>query len=89
MLVFGVLLKIPGAVFRGSYAQRANFVRQCTEMVIKMNARRTIRDSIRDRNIPALGQQEEVLNTVPGSKVLVYREKGGWKPYTLVRVRAN
>lgn len=66
MLVFGVHPKLPGAGFRGSYAKRAHIVRECTKAVIKMKARRMVRDSIRPRNIPSLGEQNKIRETVCG-----------------------
>ncbi len=89
MLVFGILPKIPGAGHRGSMAERANVVRQCTNLVVQMNAKRILRDSMRPRNVPSVIESEKVRTAPPGSKVIVYREKGGWTPYTLVRVREN
>lgn len=38
MIVFVVVPKLPGAGPRGTMAQRANVIRQCTAHVIKMNA---------------------------------------------------
>lgn len=89
VLVFGVHLKIPGAGPRGSMAERANVIRECTHLVIEHRAKRMIRDSIRNRNQPDLAAQERVRTCRPGSQVLVYREKGGWTPYRLVRVVDN
>lgn len=52
MLVFCLLSKIPDAGFRGSMVERANIIRECSKIVVQMNARRIVRDSIRGRKVP-------------------------------------
>lgn len=89
MLVFGILRKLPGAVFRGSMAERANIIRECIERVVQLKAQQVLRDSIRKHNVPSVAELEKVRRTEPGSKVLVFREKESWRKYTLVRLRQN
>ena len=54
---------------------------------MQINARRLIRESSRPLQQPSLAELEKVKTTALGTQFLVYREKDGWKPYTLVRVR--
>ncbi len=58
-------------------------------MVVKMKARRALRDSMRTRNVPSVTEIEKVRNLQPGRDVLAYRETEGWTPCTFVRVRSN
>jgi len=88
-LVFGIYPKIPGAGHRGTMAQRANIIRECTAEVTKMKARRLLRDSTRSRNSPNAAAIEKIRSLPAGQEVLVFREPGGWIPYTLVRVVRN
>lgn len=55
-LVFGIHPKIPGAGHSGSLAQRANIIRETTNMVIKMKARRFLRDFMRTNNSPSMAE---------------------------------
>lgn len=89
MLVFSVLPKLPGAGHRGAIAERANIIREFTRKDIQMNAKRVVRDSIRSRNKISRKDIEEVKRTVPGSRVLVYREDKILLPYAFVRVRES
>ncbi len=61
-LVFGVYPKLPGSGIRGTMAERAHIIRQCTVMVVKMRNRRLIKDLIRSRNVPSVGEIEKVRN---------------------------
>lgn len=85
-LVFGVFPKIPGARNRGSMAERANVIRECTQIVMQLNARHKVRDSMKNRNSPSIIEIERIRALEPGQKVLVHQEKVGWTPFTLVRV---
>lgn len=89
-MVFGVYPKLPGSGPRGSMAERARIISECTKLAERMKARRVIRDSMRITKSP---NQEEILalrRLPPGSFVLVYREKKKmWMKYKLVSVSEN
>lgn len=80
--------KIPGGGNRGTYAQRAQIVPECTKLVTKMKARRMIRDASKLRNSVNSEHIEEVRRLAPGAPVLVYREKEGWA-HNLAKVDCN
>lgn len=88
-LVFGVHPKLPGGGNRGSYAQRAKIVSECTKLAIKMKARRIIRDGAKRQNSLNGVDIETVRRLAPGSQVLVYREKKGWVKYTMAKIDGN
>lgn len=64
--VFGVFPKIPGARHRGSMAERAKVIRECTQIVIKMNARRKLRESTKLRHTPSIAEIEKLRAIEPG-----------------------
>ena len=84
--VFGVYPKLLGGGHRGDIAKRAQIIRQCTELVIKMKERKLLRDSSRLRNTKTIKQMEKVKPLPPGHPVFVERGKNRWKRYTLVRI---
>lgn len=86
-LVFGVYPKIHGGGLRGTMLQRASIIRDCTNNVTKMKARRTLRDAVMLRNTASCLEMQKVSQLPPGHNVLVFRENEGWKRYTMVRVR--
>ena len=88
-LVFGVYPKILGAGPRGTMAKRSKIIRECINLVIKLLARRTIRDSTREKSTASVSQMNKARNLPSGHELLVYREKHGWKLYTLVRDNNN
>ena len=88
-MVFGVHPKLPGGGNRGSYAQRAKIVSDCTKLVVKMRARRIVRDAGKRQNSVNGIDIETIRRAAPGSKVQVYREKIGWKEYILAKVEGN
>lgn len=54
-----------------------------------MNARTLLAEIIRLRNTPSGAEQDKFRQVAPGAKVLIYREKVGWTPNTLVRARKS
>lgn len=88
-LVYGLYPKIPGAGPRGSMAERANIIRECTKLVLRMKAKRIVNESKKIRNSPSMNEIEKVRTLPPGSEVLVYREELGWKKYPFVRTIGN
>lgn len=88
-MVFGVYPKLPKSGNRGSMAERARIISECTALATKLKSRRIIKDSIRKYHSPSSIEIEKVRRLVPGSDVLVYREKEGWKRYELSSVEGN
>lgn len=71
--VFGIHTKLPGVGQARTMAARANKIRECTQVVIQIKARRLIRDSTRPRNSPSMEEVYKVRHLPPGSQVIVYR----------------
>lgn len=71
-LVFGIYPKIPGERCRRTMIERANIIKNCTEIVRKMKAKRTICDASRQSNFRILEETRKVSKTPPGYNVLVY-----------------
>lgn len=69
-MVFGVYLKHPGSENRVNREKRAHITNQCTELFIKINFRRMIRDSSRPRSINSQEEMEKVRNLAPGKEAL-------------------
>ncbi len=88
-MVFGIVPKIPGAGHRGTVAERANIIRECTAILLRMPARKTMRDSTQASNSASTAECETVRRLPTGSTVPVFCEKVGWQPYTMVRVVEN
>ena len=88
-LVFGVHPKIPGSGPRGTMAQRAHIVRECTKIAATAKARNNLIQSSRLRNIADIRRSDEIRKLQPGCTILVYRENFGWKTYELVRCIEN
>ena len=57
------------------------------QLVKQVDALLLIRESSRARQQQSLVELEKAKTAALGARVLVYREKDGWKPYTLVRAR--
>ena len=88
-LFFGVYPKLPGGGHRGYMDKRVQIIRQYSELVIKMKARKMVRDSARLRNTTSMKEMEKIKRLRPGNPVYVEREKRRWTKYTLVRVMGN
>jgi len=88
-MVFGVHPKLPGGGNRGTYAQRAKIVSDCTKLAKKMKARRILRDGARLKNSVSSAVIETIRRIPPGSPILVHREKEGWMKYVLAKVDGN
>lgn len=73
MLVFGINQKIPSGICRGTMIETANIIKDCTKIVTKMKAKRTIRDASRQKNSPSLEDIQKVSKLPRGHTVLVYR----------------
>lgn len=85
--MFGIYSKITGGRCQKNLIERAKISRECTEIVRKIKAKRVIRDASRQRNASSIKEIQKVSTLPPGHAVLVYREKTGWQPYELVRIR--
>lgn len=69
--------------------QHAYIIRQCTHMLVKIRNKRLLKDYVRTRQTPSVGEIENVRNLPHGHDVFVYRKDRGWAQYTLVIVRGN
>lgn len=49
-LMYGIYPKIPGTGFRGRMVRRSGIIRDCTNIVTKMKARRVLRDAMKRHN---------------------------------------
>jgi hypothetical protein len=84
LLVFGAFPRMSDEdASAPSIAQRATAIRKAMDEVMKLRAKMQINNALNTRN----GPNTESLHDLPlNSKVLVYREKGGWTgPFTMVQ----
>ncbi len=88
-IVFGVHPKLPKSGNRGSMAERARIITDCTKLAVKMKARSKIKERVRKYYAPNVQEVEKIRRLPPGTEVLVFREKYGWKKYKVAAVEEN
>lgn len=85
-LVFVIYPKIPGGRCCGTMMEKANIIRDYTQIVNKMKAKRMICNASHQKSSSSLEKIQKVSKLLLGHIVQMYQGKSGWQPNELVRV---
>lgn len=88
-LAYALYPKISGCEAREKIIEQSNIIRECTEIVTKMNVFRMLRDVMRSRNCPCSIKIEKIRRLPPGQEVLMYHERESSIVYKMLLVRNN